>query len=143
MYCLGKGENISRYKQKVRFQNNIIFRNKRIENEEVGIFFETAAMVVLPYIEATQSGVIPLAYAYSKPVIATNVGSIPAVVIHNQTGILIEPHSVEYLVKKIIYLVRNVNKRKEMGHNAYNFAMQELSWDKIAEKVVKLFGLNK
>ena len=135
----GKGEDIRTYQQKVKFKNNIIFENRRIENEEVGLFFNRSSVVVLPYKEATQSGVIPIAYAYSKPVIVTDVGALSEVVIHKKTGLLIKPNSVESLVNGIMFLVENVEKRKEMGHNAYNYAINELSWEIVAEKVFKLY----
>jgi len=135
----GAGEDINVYRQNVKSNANIIFENRRIPNKEVGIFFDRASMVVLPYIEATQSGVIPLAYAYSKPVIVTDVGSLSEVVIHKSTGLLIDPNSVESLSNAIMYLAKNENKRKEMGHNAYNFAMKELSWNLIANNTVELY----
>ena len=136
----GKGEDIDKYKQKVKFKDNIIFENKRIGNDEVGIFFDTASIVVLPYLEATQSGVIPLAFAYSKPVVATDVGSLSEVVIDKYNGMLIEPNSVDSLVKGILFLIKNENIRKEMGRNANNFAMNELSWDLIAQNTIKVYN---
>ena len=48
--------------------------------------------VVLPYTEATQSGVIPLAYAFGKTVIATNVGGLSEQVPEN-VGILIQANN--------------------------------------------------
>lgn len=36
---------------------------------------------VVPYIDATQSGVIMSAYAFNKPCVATNVGGLPEMVI--------------------------------------------------------------
>ena len=136
----GKGEDISKYKKEVKFKDNVIFENRRIRNEEVGEFFEKASFIVLPYIEASQSGVIAIAYAFSKPVIVTNVGSLPEVVIQNQTGIVIKPNSVDSLVKAIMFMLKNEDKRKIMGINAYRFAKEELSWEKIAILSFKIYN---
>ena len=54
-----------------------------------GLFFRSSALV-LPYREASQSGVIPLAYAHGRPVIATSVGALPEAVWDHSTGLLVE-----------------------------------------------------
>lgn len=48
-----------------------------IPNEDVAPLFELTDLVVLPYRSASQSGVIPLAATFRKPVVATNVGALP------------------------------------------------------------------
>jgi glycosyltransferase involved in cell wall biosynthesis len=136
----GVGEELEGYQQKIKFKDNFFFDNRRIPIEEVGSFFEKAAIVVLPYREATQSGVIPLAYAYSKPVVATRVGSLPEVVIHNHTGILVEPDSVSSLAQGIRSLINDTENRKKMGQNANRYARKELSWDLIGRKVFELYN---
>ena len=54
-----------------------------------GLFFRSSALV-LPYREASQSGVIPLAYAHGRPVIATSVGALPEAVWDRSTGLLVD-----------------------------------------------------
>jgi starch synthase len=51
--------------------------DRALTNPEVTELFEEASLVVLPYTEASQSGVLGLAYAMGKPVVATTVGSLP------------------------------------------------------------------
>src|SRR5690606_19052123 len=100
---------------------------------------EQASIVVLPYIEATQSGVIPIAYAYGKPVIASRVGGLPNIVVDNETGFLVEPRSAEQIAERIIFLLQNPQERKRMGDSAYSYAMTELSWDRIADSTMKVY----
>jgi glycosyltransferase involved in cell wall biosynthesis len=47
--------------------------------------------VIQPYRNATQSGVTPLAYHFEKPMIVSNVGGLPALVPHEQVGLVAEP----------------------------------------------------
>ena len=101
--------------------------------------FQKASVVVLPYTDASQSGVIPLAYAFKKPVIATNVGSLPEVVDHGMTGYLVPPGNVKKLEEAIIDLLKDEDKLKRMGQNAFKKAKEELSWDKIAHKTVDVY----
>jgi len=113
--------------------------NKYIPSREVGVIFEKASVVVLPYREASQSGVIPIAYAFGKPVVATRVGSIPEVVKDGKTGILVPPEDPDALAEAIIFLLKNEVKRKEMGKEAKNYGEEELSWDKAAKKTFLLY----
>jgi glycosyltransferase involved in cell wall biosynthesis len=62
-----------------------------VSNEDAALAFSAADAVVLPYRSATQSGVAQLGYAYGKPVIATDVGGLPAAVDHGRTGLLTPP----------------------------------------------------
>ena len=69
--------------------------------------FHRASVVVLPYIEASQSGVIPCAYSCAKPVIATRTGSLPEMVEHGRTGYLVPPGDEKALADAMIDLLRN------------------------------------
>ena len=73
--------------------------NTYISDEEVTELFTISDVIVLPYISATQSGIIPIAYAFKKPVIASNVGAISEVVDDGITGILVPPKNVEAFIE--------------------------------------------
>ena len=106
---------------------------------EVAGFFQRAKMLVMPYKEASQSGVIPVAYAFRKPVIASTVGSIPEVMEHLHTGLLIPPKDEEALAKAIIYLLEHPEEGKVFGENGHQFAKQYLSWTHVAELTSKVY----
>jgi glycosyltransferase involved in cell wall biosynthesis len=113
--------------------------NYFIHNEDVGKYFQRASVVVLPYIEGTQTGIIPIAYAFKKPVVATCVGSIPEIVDNGITGYIVPPKDPNSLAETIIKILSNKNLRKQMGENAYKKMNTELSWNAIAEKTVKVY----
>lgn len=52
--------------------------NRYIPNEEVCVYFAAADLLVAPYRQVTGSAVVPLARAFGLPVVATNVGGLPA-----------------------------------------------------------------
>jgi glycosyltransferase involved in cell wall biosynthesis len=113
--------------------------NRYIPENEVPEYFQRASIIVLPYREASQSGVIPIAYAFKKAVICTNVGSLPEVIDNNRTGILIEPENPELLAKSIVCLLNDKRKRKKLGQAGYLKMKKELSWDSIASRLVKQY----
>ena len=76
--------------------------DRYIPNEELGLYFSAADVVVLPYVDATQSGVTQLAYGFEKPVITTSVGGIPEVVEDGVTGLIVSPQDSEALGEAIV-----------------------------------------
>ena len=74
-------------------------RNRLIEDEEGIDLFRRCCLLVLPYLDATQSALIPAAYFFQKPVIATRVGALPEYVNPQHTGWLVEPGSTDQLVE--------------------------------------------
>jgi glycosyltransferase involved in cell wall biosynthesis len=122
--------------------NNVIFNiiNRYIDDREVAELFSTANFIVLPYISATQSGIIPIAYAFKKPVIVTSVGSLPEVVEDGTTGLIVPPKDVETLSSAIIKLLKDDKLAKTMGENAYRKMNNELSWDLISRKLVSIYS---
>ena len=113
--------------------------NRFIPNEAVPELFQRASVVVLPYIDASQSGVIPIAYAFKKPVVVTDVGSIPEVVDDGVTGFIVPSRDEKALAGAIIKLLKDEKLRKKMGEDAYKKMKEELSWDKIAEKTIEVY----
>lgn len=128
----GNGE-LEKYREKLmELSDAVELHNENIQNEAVASYFETVDFVVLPYLEASQSGVIPLAYSFGKPVIASRLGGIPEQV-SESTGILVEPNNIQELADSIISLSTNLEKMEYLGRNAKHFADTELSWSKSAE----------
>ncbi|HEX9637839.1 MAG TPA: glycosyltransferase [Acidobacteriota bacterium] len=65
--------------------------DRYVPNDEVALYFSAADLVTLPYVSATQSGIVQIAYGFEKPVLATAVGGLPEVVIDGETGYLVPP----------------------------------------------------
>jgi glycosyltransferase involved in cell wall biosynthesis len=135
----GQGEPIEKYKRMMVNPHHFELHNYRIPDAEVASFFQRASIVALPYTEASQSGVVPIAYAFAKPVVATWVGGLPDVVIDGQTGLLAEPGDAQSLAEAIIKLLRDTNLRRQMGQRAQHFAQTELSWERIAERTLEVY----
>jgi glycosyltransferase involved in cell wall biosynthesis len=120
-------------------RDNFIVHNYRIPYKEGAELFQRCSVVVLPYIDASQSGVIPTAYGFKKPVVVTNVGSIPEIVDDGVTGFIVPPKNPEALAEAIIKLLKDEKSRKQMGENAYKKLKTDLSWDNIVEKTIEVY----
>src|SRR5690606_26719718 len=97
--------------------------------------------VVCPYKDATQSGVIMTSFALNKPVIATNVGGLKEMIIHNHSGILIEPNNITKLSDSIKWMLSNPASVEEMKNNIYDLNSNgNLSWDIIAKDLITVYS---
>lgn len=142
IFCIaGQGDDLIEYERFFKKgKSNFLIKNYRIPMEEAGEIYQEAAIVVLPYIEATQSGIIPVAYAYGKPVIASRVGSIPEVVDDGKTGFLIEPANESQIADRIIKLITNEELCASMGTAAFKKAYSDLSWEKISQQTLTIYN---
>jgi len=71
--------------------DSLILKTDFIADSEVKYYLCAADAVIQPYRSATQSGVTPLAYHFEKPMIVTNVGSLPDLVPNERSGLVCEP----------------------------------------------------
>ena len=136
----GQGEDFSKYEKMMVHKEKFIVYNNYISNKMVAELFQKASIVVLPYVDGSQSGVVPLAYAFKKPVVVTNVGSIPEAVDDGRTGYIVPPRDSVRLADAIIKLLENENLRKRFGENAYQMTKNELSWEDIAMKTIQVYS---
>lgn len=109
-----------------------------IPDQEVEKYFAACDLVVLPYESATQSGIVQIAYGFEKPVIGTNVGGLPEVVLDGKTGYIVEPFESDELAQKIIKFFHE-DKADFFQANIRTEA-QKYSWDRMAELIDELGG---
>lgn len=101
--------------------------NQRIESPKP--FFEAADVIVMPYEEASTSGVTPVAYAYSKPVVVTDVGSLAETVDSGHTGLVVPPRDAPALAEALAGLLSDPARMSEMGRNGRRKIDTGLDWE--------------
>ena len=80
----------------------IRFEARYVGNEEVESYFAASDIVVLPYVSATQSGIVQIAIAFDRPVVVTDVGGLPEAVVPERTGFVVPPRDPAALAHAII-----------------------------------------
>lgn len=130
----GSGQ-LTNYEQKLAESNRkVILINRFIEDGEMNWLIRNARAVVLPYIEATQSGVIPIAYAYGVPVITSDTEGLTQTVEDGKTGIVC--HEIGDYVHAFVNL-SNDGKRAEMSAYAIDYYNNQL---KIEKNIIPLLA---
>lgn len=127
-------------KSKIQKDETYEFIDHYIPNSQLATLIEKSTLVICPYTDATQSGVIMTAFSFNKPVVATSVGGIPEVIEDGVTGLLVPPKDPYKLAQAIIYLLRDQNKRNKMSENIkMKFSQENFSWDYIARKTIEVY----
>lgn len=104
-----------------------------IPDKEVEKFFASSDLVVLPYESATQSGIVQIAYGFEKPVVATNVGGLPEVVLNEKTGYIVEPQNSDELANVVVNFFEK-DKAKSFEENIRQEAYR-YSWERMVEVI--------
>ncbi|MBU1694468.1 MAG: glycosyltransferase family 4 protein [Verrucomicrobia bacterium] len=93
--------------------------NRFIPDREMPGFFRRCAVVAMPYLEASQSGVEPIAACFEKAVVGTRTGALPEAIEHGKTGLLVEPGDPAALAGALMTLLGDPELRRRMGRRAF------------------------
>lgn len=119
-------------------KENVKLCSEFIPTAEVKYYFSAADVVVLPYRDATQSGIVQVANNFLKPVIATNAGALPEVVENNVTGYLVEIENPEKLADAVLKYY-NENKEEEFSKNIHE-RLEKISWQNFTEELINFIN---
>ncbi len=95
---------------------------------------------VLPSFAETYGLVVIEAMAMEKPVIATNAGGLPEIIIDGKTGLLVEPRNVEAVANAIDKILDNDELRISLGHSAREDALRRFSMDSCVDELLGLLA---
>lgn len=104
-----------------------------VSDVDAASYFSRSDVVVLPYRSSTGTGIIPLAYHYRKPVIATRVGSLAEIVEDGYTGILIDSGKSGQLVDAVKKILSGDIGFSEEAIESFK---KRLAWDSLANTIV-------
>jgi glycosyltransferase involved in cell wall biosynthesis len=110
-----------------------------IEWEKAMSILKSSKVLVLPSRMESIPNVIKEAFYLKVPVVATNVGGIPEIVTHEKTGLLVPPNQPEKLKDAINFLLDNREYAKNMAEAAYEFLINNLTWQILLPKYVKFY----
>ncbi|MDP2960423.1 MAG: glycosyltransferase, partial [candidate division Zixibacteria bacterium] len=138
----GEGELLFSLKEYVREKklDNITFtgflNGKKLEQT-----IENSLFTVLPAICYHNCPMSILeSFTFNKPVIGSNLGSVPELIEDGVTGLLFEPKNVEDLAEKIRYLYRHPLLAQKMGISARKKVEERYSEEEYYKKLLKIYN---
>lgn len=135
----GEGDDFEPYRRLMAQPDRFVVHNRHISNAERDQLFREASVVVLPYVDATQSGVIPVAYSYGLAVVATRVGALAEAVDDGETGLLVPPRDPEALATAVIELLANPQRSRAMGAAGRQKLNDECSPRVVAQQTIDVY----
>ena len=115
---------------------NLQLENRWLTEAEIASALRCCDVVVLPYVEATQSGIAAGAFAAGLPCIATPVGGLVEQISDGRTGLIAAAMSAKALADTIVRLSEDDELYADLSRGALQHAREDLSWDKVAAKTL-------
>lgn len=133
----GRGD-WDKYEKYFKNIKNLYVVNKWLEDKEINdLFMKEKTVTILPYIDATQSGVIPIAQEYRVPVIASDAGGLKEQITDGETGFLFNTGNSVALADCIRFVDKNWIVAKRLAENAYQ-KLDELNWQRLSKKLLEI-----
>jgi glycosyltransferase involved in cell wall biosynthesis len=98
-----------------RLPSGVEWRDRFIGDHEAMDLFRSCSLLILPYLDGTQSSIIASAYYFRKPVVATNVGAFAEYIDDGETGFLVAPDDPEAILLALLNLIDHESHLRTMG----------------------------
>jgi glycosyltransferase involved in cell wall biosynthesis len=135
----GRGEDLAPNRVLIEANDCFELHEEFVSRARLHDFFERAQLVVLPYTDATQSGVAAMAMGFGRPVVATRVGSIPEMVRDGETGVLVPPRDAAALADAVGALLTDPVRYARLTASIAAACSTELGWDSIARATTAVY----
>ncbi|UGS34628.1 glycosyltransferase family 4 protein [Capillimicrobium parvum] len=116
----------------------VTVRNEYVPDDEVRGLFGAATCVILPYREASQSGVAALARRFGRGVVATAVGGLPDMA-RAGGALVVPPEDPAALAHAIGKVVHSPELAGRMSREAAEAARTSLAWPRVAELTLEAY----
>lgn len=124
----------------IKNNSKIIHINKYLDAYEHSELLTYCKYVVAPYTDATHSAVVITAYAFGKPVLATDVGGLKEVIFNKKTGLLVEPRNSRAIANGMEQMLENKEILEEYKKNIGKMCKEsEISWNQISKKMISIY----
>jgi len=135
---VGNGPLLEKLKSKYKDYINIRFHGFV---EDISLEYKKGGILIFPSLWVENLPYVLLeAMSYGLPIIATNIGSLPDIVIDNKTGLLFNHTVNEDLLNKVSNLINNEDIQIELRKNALEFLKNNFKWKVVIKKYVELYS---
>jgi glycosyltransferase involved in cell wall biosynthesis len=110
-----------------------------LTHDELGRRYGRAAVVACPSLREGFGVVAAEAMAHGRPVVASAVGGLLDLVVHDETGLLVPPGDVDALRAALERLLRDRELRRRMGEAGRARARAELSWERVLDRTLEAY----
>ncbi len=141
LYLVGDGElreSLSSQMVTLGIQEATVFVGRR-PHEEIPLWLSAASCLVMPSMNEGFPTLLPEAMLCRVPIVATNVGGIPELLMHGETGLMVPHGDVESLVQAIKIIFSERKQVDRMVNQAERAARTEFTWIGNARKMLAVY----
>lgn len=110
------------------------------DQAQLDTLYEQCIALALPSLWHEPAGLVSLeAYARYRPVIASASGGIPDYVIHNETGLLVQPNHVQQLAAAVTHLTGSFSSTVEMGSRGNQLFKERFTLERHRHKLKAIY----
>lgn len=118
-----------------QLENKVSKFVRYIDDDEVALFFSASDLCILPYKDATQSGITGISFHYDLPIVASDVGGLREVIGEEGTGLMIEDINAKGISNKI---KEYFSLDKSSFIKSINQFKEKASWNGLAKTILEL-----
>jgi glycosyltransferase involved in cell wall biosynthesis len=144
LYMVGRDDGLKKSLEKKARElkiSNYIKYTGPVNHEEIPLWISASDILVLPSLSEGRPNVVLEALSCEVPVVATDVGGIPELMVNGDTGYLVPAKDPAALSDKINKLLNDESRRVKMGHFGRKSIIQRgLTWEAHAKKTVDIYS---
>jgi glycosyltransferase involved in cell wall biosynthesis len=133
----GRGPELERLSDRIEKNADIHVFKRFLTPKEAIEQFQKASFVVLPYLNATQSGVLAASLANARPVIASDTGGLAEIIDHDVNGMILPPNNAVALADACEKLLNDRTMLQKLSNATQHVAESKLGWNIIAEQFLE------
>tara|TARA_Y100001936_G_scaffold41321_1_gene39897 strand:- start:46 stop:996 length:951 start_codon:yes stop_codon:yes gene_type:complete len=121
-----------------KINGNVVYCTDRSWEDAMKII-KSSSIVVVPSRMESLPTTVKEAFYLNVPVIGTDVGGIPELIINNETGIIIPPENPFKLAQTVNELLSNKEKAEKLATNGNTFVTNNMTWEVILPKYIQFY----
>ena len=125
--------------KKLNLDKQIINHIGFIPNDKVHYYFNASDIIILPYREIYQSGVLLMSLSYKKPVIVSNIDGMTEIITNEKNGMIFNNGDHKDLARCISILLKNDKLKNNISTNGHKKIIAEFDWSDIGKQTSTIY----
>ena len=121
-----------------QIKGNVVYCTNRSWKEAMEVI-KSSSVVVVPSRMESLPTVVKEAFYLNVPVVGTNVGGIPELISHDETGLLVPSENPEKIANAVNELLSNPEKAEKLAINGNNFVKNNMTWNVMLPKFIQFY----
>jgi len=138
-YVVGGGPYRRSYEKKAADLKDAFVFVGNVPYRDIPVLLSACDVFLLASLSEGLPTVVLEAGACGKPVVASNVGGVPDIITHGESGFLVNPQDRNGFFTYVKMLLEDESLAKKIASKLNNHVLEHFSWEKIVKKYEKIY----